>query len=296
METYKHGLLSINELLPNQLDFDRSLARRQVDVDQRLLDSLKRFEAGLAGENIVVEYLREFGRKHWVIIRGLWLDDFGTSECDVVVLTGVGVHTFEVKNYIGDFVFENSACMLNGRKLKHNVVSQAAKAQATLKEVCQNYSRNVQVSGALVFVGIDNTVEIRSPIDDIQVVSRSGLRKHIQSIANAEDNARYVSTLDQRGLIQHLKNVAVSNPYLPDPLTPAEIRSLRKGIYCAYCGNFDVEIRQRYAICGCGLHEPRDEAIVRTIYEYAVLTYDRPMRRADLLDFFGGDISKIFVS
>ena len=292
MKIYDNGLLSIENLMPTQLDMDRILTRRKLVVRKEQKDSLRRFEAGLVGENTVVEYLKEYGRKHWVVLRNLWLNDFGACECDVVLLTGIGIHTFEVKNYVGEFIYEKGTCTLNGQTIKHNCLSQAAKAQATLREVCRKFSRNTPVSGALVFAGTDNDVEIRSPFDDVQVVARSGLRKHIQNIAHAEDNAHYTSTIDVQGIIQHLTNIAVPNPYIPTPLSKDEMASLWKGICCANCGNFDVEIGRQYVTCPCGLHEPRDEAVIRTICEYGVLTYDQAMNRADLLDFFGGDISK----
>lgn len=182
--------------------------------------------------------------------------------------------------------------MINGRINKNNSITQARRAYLSTREILEKYSTKVKVKGALVFIGIDNIVNIQSPVEDIEIILRSQLRQFIREIVEQEQES-FRPSINKEELVKHFAKYQVSNPYLPRPLFYDEMTSLRKGIYCANCGSFKVEtVRKQYIICACDFSEPRDRAIVRTICEYGVLQYDRNLKLEELYEFFGGDVSK----
>lgn len=292
MELFQTKLSIQDAKRPTELDQLRILCRRKRYVSEDERYQLMRLEAGEAGEETVIQYLREYGCEHWVVLRNVWLSDYGVCECDILLITNHCIYVFEVKNYTGTFTYENGTCLINGRNNKNNCIAQARKAYLNLRDIIQKYARNIKTEGALIFVGIDNMVDIKSPVEDIQVIQRNQLRHFIQKIAEQEQIKAY-RPIDKFALIQHLEAQQVSNPYFPKPLTLGEMTEIKKGIYCAHCHSFDVEVgKSQYISCPCGFSEPRDRAIVRTICEYGVLQYDETLKLENLLQFFGDDVTR----
>lgn len=60
---------------------------------------LKRLELGEAGEEILIEYLQEYGCEHWLVLKNIWFNNYGICENDILLLTNHGIYVFEVKKY-----------------------------------------------------------------------------------------------------------------------------------------------------------------------------------------------------
>lgn len=278
---------------PTSLDFSRIYLRRGMEISNKEYYVHKIKEVGLAGEETVIEYIKEFGCEHWIAIRNMWFDDFGRCENDITLITNTHCYVLEVKNYDHKYTHNNGVCRVNNKKVKNGPVAQARKNFLNLKKICGEFSSDIQVKGALVLVAIDQEVEIQSPIEDIEVILRSDLRRYIREIAKEEQKAQTYKYIDKKGLIQHLEKYEILNPNLARAITDNEIKNLRKGICCTHCGSFDLDInnRKKYIKCSCGFHEPREEAILRTICEYGVLHSDKQLTRKELLEFFDGQVS-----
>ena len=278
---------------PSELDYGRIYIKRSTRLSnkERYLHIIK--EAGLIGENTVVEYLKVYGKEHWIIIRNMWFDDFGRCENDITLITNTHCYVFEVKNYDYDYSHCGGVCRVNNKKVKNSPVAQARKNFLNMKKICAEFSPHIQVKGALILSAIDQEVDIQSSVEDIDVISRNDLRRYIREIVREEQNAQPYGSIDKEGLIQYLERYEILNPNLAKPITDDKMESLRKGICCANCETFDLDFnnRKKYIKCSCGFHEPREEAILRTICEYGVLNHDKDLTRGNLLEFFGGQIS-----
>ena len=149
----------------------------------------------------------------------------------------------------------------------------------------------MKVQGTLLFVGEHNTVEVQNQVHDIQIVMRNQIRHHIWKISSDERNLQGPG-LNVEACVQWLEQFETENPFGPEPVSPDISAKLRKGVCCSYCGSFNVETNKSYITCPCGMYEPRENAIVRTICEYGVIHFDKELNTTELLDFFGGDISR----
>lgn len=129
-------------------------------------------------------------------------------------------------------------------------------------------------------------------MEDLQVIPLNDLRNYIWRIANEE---RYSNgyPMDHDRILQTIGKYEGICPYPPEEKIIEEVyKRAQGGIYCCYCGNFDVTIGVKYIRCSCGMHESRDEAIVRTICEYGVIHYKENFTTTKLTEFFDGDISR----
>lgn len=280
--------------LPNVLDFKRAVVHREIEDSKEIINQVRRLEAGVAGENLLVQKLKEFGKTDWTIIRNLRLKDFSTFEMDLVLLTRSCVYLFEVKNYTGSFEFNQGNSYFNGIELNSNIIQQTRNAFVNLKNICSEYSRNIRIKGILVFIGENNQVSIQSDTGDIRVLKLTDLHAFIREITE-EENLNRFPTFDIEGLLAHLETFEITNNYLPVPLTAEEIELARGGISCSRCLSYDVTISRNYIKCSCGLHEPREEAMVRTICEYGMLTYDRDLTKGEVFKFLDGNASEKYL-
>lgn len=296
IEVQTYGIKEMKKY-PSLLDFSRIYTRRmKISNKECYLYKIK--VAGLAGEDTVVDYIKRFGCEHWIVIRNMWFDDFGRCENDLTLITNTHCYVFEVKNYDHKYTHNNGVCRVKDKKVKNSPVAQARKNFLNLKKICREFSPHIQVKGALVLVAIDQEVDIQSSVEDIEVILRNDLRKYIRGIAEEERKAQQYEYIDKKGLIQYLEQYEILNPNQARAITDDEMVKLRKGICCANCGSFDLNFnnREKYVKCACGFHEPREEAILRTICEYSVLRSDKHLTRKELLNFFDGQVSHVTLS
>ena len=277
-------------ILPTKLDVLRELDKRHA-LGNVLKDELRRLENGNSGEQAVLAFIEEFGEEHWVIRKNLWLDYYGKFECDLLLITNAGLYTFEVKNYRGKFDFRNSQCLINGKKVGHNAIAQAQKVHINIAQIFRDAFHHFNTQGVLTFIGQHNEVVIYDELEDLHVVMANQLRNYIWDIVKVEKN--YLEApVDIQTVIQLLEKFETDDPFTADTIPNEIAQQVQKGICCSNCGRFDVDVNKQYIACQCGMFEPREEAIVRTICEYGVIHYKQDLTAKNLDIFFNGDVSR----
>lgn len=276
---------------PTSLDIERILHQRNYSRTSEPNYKLRNLEAGEAGEQIVYNYLEDNGRKDWIGIRNMWLNYGGPFEGDLILLTNHKNYLFEVKNYNSTFTYEKGISKFNDRKNSGNPVHQTRRNTINLQNMCHEFSREITVQGVLVLVGIDNYVEINSEIKDVDVVKRNELKHYIQKMVE-KDNAYEGWIVNKKSLIEHFERYEIEPYYGPEMISKEQMNSLRKGIYCLHCKKFHPQINRKTVSCSCGFIEEREMAILRTICEYGVLTFNKPLKTGKLWEFFGRQVSR----
>jgi len=276
--------------LPTQLDFYQILYYRGSSYFSKEKKLYKSLKAGAEGEQLVLDQLREHGRKHWIVLHNVWMDKDGQFESDLILITRHCIYVLEIKNYTGKFTYENGICMINHYEISHNCVQQARRNYVNIKNICRGLINPKKIKGALLFVGEDNEVQMNTDIDYINVFDRIQLVGFIKTIAEEEE--QYLNhPIDSAKIIARFEQYEIPNPYAPTPLTLDEMEHIRSGIYCAHCHSYNLEIDKHAVNCPCGLTESREEATIRTICEYGVLNFKSNLRRNKLLTFLNEQVS-----
>lgn len=280
--------------LPTQFDFFQILTIRGSDYFTEKKTLFKSLEAGNYGEQKVMKYIQEYAPSHWTVLQNVWLRDFDRFECDLILLTSNQIYILEVKNYQGTLLYDNGQCFYNSHETSLNPFEQIRTNLINVKRMCSRVSTSIDVQAAIIFAGDDHEVIMKTPLENIRVLTSNGIRNFILDIVQQEKrglNKRF----DHERLLRLFQSYEIDNPYQPVPLSEAEMKHIRPGIYCANCQSFNVQITKFKVICSCGLHESREEAIVRTICDYGVLTYGRTLKRKDLMAFFNGHVSHSYL-
>lgn len=273
---------------PTKLETLREINKRGgLEHHKPYKDRLYRLEKGHEGEERLVNYLKKYGAPHWTALRNIWLEHYGEFECDLLLLTRLGPLAFEIKNYSGKLELKNNQCLLNGKAISHNPFSQAQKVRTNLSEILQMPT----LQGVLTFTGKHNPIQMHDPISGIDVRMLNELKHYIWQIAQQERQLR-AYPIDTSPLLHKLAPYEIGKPSKEIDL-PGEIKTrVRGGIHCCHCDHFNLKMNKSYIICACGMHEPREEAIVRTICEYSVIYPERELTTQALTDFFSGEVSK----
>lgn len=291
MIIYQTKILQEAAMEPTQLDIERILhiRRRQETVEDNY--RLKRLEAGELGENILLNYLENYGEEDWIVIQNIWLNNGGPFEGDLILLTNCACYLFEVKNYSSHLIYENGVTKINNQIISGNPINQARRNTINLQDICKMYSDKVEVYGALILIGEDNYAEIKSEISDIDIIQRNQIKYYIQKIAEKE-KIYNKQPINKKRLLNHLEKFEMDRYYKPEQIEKDVIEGLRKGINCLNCNSFNIDIRRKRVRCLCGFSEEREMAIFRTICEYGVLSFNENLQTGALTDFFGNQISK----
>lgn len=267
-----------------------NIRKDQQANNQELEKSFYQTKMGIEGEQLLVDFIEKFGENDWQVLRNIWVDYYGTVESDLILLTRANCYFFEVKNYTGVFSYQNGTCRLNGQKLANNCVTQAMRAHTKFQGLCREAGLPCDPKGILLFTGEHNRVILKDEIFEIEVLERQDLMYFMQKIKKEE--ARSGRRLNYTSFYRLLEKYRTANPFLPKPLNRQELENLRRGIYCGNCEKFEVELSHFYAKCSCGFIEKRDDAILRGICDYGVLSYDKHLRVGELYYFLNRIASK----
>lgn len=276
-------------LHPSRLDVLREYNARDA-LSEKHKEDLRRLEAGYQGEQLVLDYLNEYGESHWKVARNLWLETNPIFECDLLLITGIVWYPIEIKHYTGQYTLENSQWSCYGAKHPNNPVQQSQKVCIHFQNLVREHKIPVNVKGRLVFTGSHFDLNIIDQVGDVEIVTLNQLRDHIRDIAWKEKNT-YSKDIDVERILKFIETYETDNPFPAEDLYEELGSKLRKGVRCCHCGSFDVNLKNSYVSCKCGMHEPREMAIVRTICEYGLLHFNTDLMTHEVVDFFGGDFS-----
>lgn len=276
--------------MPTRLEWLRELNKRHA-LNKELKEELIRLELGFKGEQDVLELVKEFGDPNWSLIQNLWLRLFGHFENDIVLLTNHGLQTIEIKNYSGSYEYLHSQFLLNGVAIGHNPISQAQRSLINVKKILKDHSFNVPVEGNLVFTGNNCDIKISQTVAELNILMMHQVGRHIQGIRQQEKYSNRIP-LNPTKLLEVFDNFETISPFQPEPLTDEMKRTMLKGIVCSHCGSKSIKISRKEVSCRCSTHEPRENAIVRTICEYGVMNFDKNLVLNDLVEFFSGQVSR----
>lgn len=277
---------------PTRLEILREINKREgFEYNDELKDEYIRLVKGNEGEKILETYLTDYGSKNWVIIKNLWLDFNTTFEIDTLLITQAGLYPFEIKNYSGSLEFVDNQWFRYGKKIAHNAISQTQKVATHLQHIIQKLPNTPKLTGVLAFVGEDNEVKINDGITDIKILMRNQLKDYIWEITRDERNFLGYPP-DVEALLKVITAYESQNKFVQEKITEKVKNSVKSGVCCRRCGDFNIRTEKSMVICLCGLHEPKEQAIVRTICEYGVIHHERDITTKELTHFFNGYISR----
>lgn len=267
-----------------------SLLSKRKFLSDTDAQKLARLQKGYEGEQMALEFLKKYGHANWKILQNIWLGDENIYETDLLILGNMGWLTLEIKNYDGQFHYENGICKREDFTMSHNIVSQAQRILLNNRYLAQRLPMSAKTTGALVFIGEHNDVQINGHVTEIDIVPRNHFKFFLGEMVKLEKRARNNDLVEKS--LELINRVAVPSPFEPRMIDEHERKFLKKGIHCPECGNFDY-IRLRYNfVCTCGVVEGFRDAVLRTLDDYCQLFHHKNLQRKEVLEFLDNQVSK----
>lgn len=265
------------------------LKANRMKLSSEEQQQLTRLRKGKEGEEMVVDFIQKYGHPNWMILRNLIFDEESTYEIDILVVGKMGCIAFEVKNYSGDFTYENGSCYYNQRPMTRDIVAQTRRIHLKNIQLFQRLHLNKNLYTALVFINEHNEITFNPLPESISVVKRNKLKTYIEHFAQQENQSYSRMSIEEQ--VEKLQRASVVNSkHLPliDEMAYSE---MKRGFYCPACLCFDLKRTNKTFICRCGHRQSVKAALLATIEEYSVLFHHKDLTRGDILHFINYELS-----
>jgi hypothetical protein len=230
------------------------------------LNMKKGYEGELMFDSLTASLDQKF-----YIINDLQLETNNTSfQIDSVIITKESVIPVEIKNYEGNYFYENDNFYLcSNQKPITNPLHQLNRCETLLLPILQRNGFHLPIEGYLSFINPEFFL-YQAP-QNKKIIFRPQLSHFLNELNTRPANL----TEMHRKLADFLLNAHIpesKNTQLP----VYNYDQLRKGTNCGLCQSFSITIVERKLICkNCGNEEELQAAVVRSIEELILLFPDK---------------------
>jgi len=202
-------------------------------------------------------------------------------QIDSLVIVNNRIYVFEVKNFEWDAYYndKNFYYKDNPKKEMSNPLLQLERAQSLLRQLLHKIDYSIPLYPSVVFINPEFML-YQAPLDQ-PLIFANQLNRFVKNL-----NSNH-SPLGQKHLQLAAKLVSLietENPYerLPD----FRYEELRKGICCAGCCSFAVEVKDSNCICtNCNHIEKVEAAVLRSVKEFKLLFPNEKITTRNIYDW-----------
>ena len=242
---------------------------------------------GYEGECAFDELVKEL-RCDCLVLNDLALRTNGqTFQIDTLMISKKGVTIFEVKNYEGDFIYQNEKILtLSSRKEIANPSHQINRTTMLFRQLMEEQRVTFPLSAHVVFVNSQFTL-FQAPADQNLIlpsmIPRLFQRLNRECGALNNNHVRFSDTLKA---LHHEDLTFIKLPAY-------DYAGLKKGVFCRECSSQLGHMGKRTCQCtGCGLSELSNDAILNQIRDYHLLFPDNKLKTSEIHDWCGKLFSK----
>ncbi|WP_208586019.1 nuclease-related domain-containing protein [Gracilibacillus suaedae] len=220
---------------------------------------------GYEGEKNFEQLLRDSFNDDYLIISDIRLEVGTTSfQIDSILLTGSTIHLIDVKNFSGDYKYDEKRWYKLPDKEITNPLLQLMRNETLMRQVLQQLHVNLPIESFNVFINPEFTL-YQAPLNKYFIFPTQ-----INRFINTLKNKAPVASL-QHDLANQLIARDIGN--YPHPSIPSyKYDQLNKGMRCRNCHCLSIEIVGRKCLCHkCKTEEECHQAVLRNITELQLL-------------------------
>ena len=271
-------------LMSPELLYYKALEKRtELDFEEKR--NLYNIEKGFDGECLYDKIFDEIGHENLYVLRDLHLKaGKSITQFDSIIISMDRVVVNEIKNYSGDYHYENNGWDRNGKQLKDNAHIQLSRAKGKIIQLRDEADLNFNVEGAVIFTGDDFRLTTESDHIWSETVMRNQLRNYFKKFKDDRIGDK------AKNIVRHIKNTIAENPYHEEE---ADVSRLQRGLYCGECGSFElIKGRFQYTCTSCESIESNETHLLRTMSDHKFLFYNQPITKQSILHLIDYQISE----
>jgi len=207
-------------------------------------------------------------------------------QIDALMITSDTVHIFEVKNFEGDYYYEDDKLYLTNKKEVTNPLPQLSRSETLLRQLLHHLGYHSPINGKVVFINPEFSL-FQAPLGKPLI-----LPTQVKRFLNRVNNTPSKLNGKHKIFAEKLKSLHLTeSPY--QQLPSYSYDEVRKGIICDRCNSFEVIVEGKRCICGdCGGEEKLSEALLRTIEVFKLLFPERKINTNEFYYWCNEAVSK----
>jgi hypothetical protein len=223
--------------------------------------------------------------EEWVILNDLLLEYNGSIfQIDTLIIAYEKIYLLDIKNYEGDHSIKDDKWYTPSGKIEKNPLHQLERCETLLQRLLHDLGfNNIPIESYLIFINPEFHLYTTSIIPSI--IFSSQLNRFLKKLnmRPVKLNKKHYQLAEQLNA-RHIEE----SPY--ERLPAYTYEQLGKGISCPKCMTFFSDDTMICKQCGCV--EGVDEAVLRSVKEFALLFPDRMITVDSIFDWCGEIKSK----
>lgn len=271
-------------LMSPELLYYKALGKRtELNFEEKR--NLYNIEKGFEGECLYDQVFDETGHDSVYVLRDLYLKTGkSVTQFDSIIISDERVAVNEIKNYSGDYHFENNSWFRNGRQLKDNAHNQLSRDKGKIIQLRDESKMKFYVDGAVIFMGDDFRLTTESEHVWSETVMRNQLRNYFRKFRDERLGG------SAKDIVHLVKSAIAENPYFEEA---ADLGRIKRGLYCGECESFElIKKRFQFKCSACGTVESNETHLLRTMSDHKYLFYKQPITKQSILRLIDNQISE----
>lgn len=260
----------------------------RMNFSEKDWNNYYKLSKGFEGE-IQFDKWMETLSKDWIIVNDLLLEiNDSIVQIDSILIINNKLYPFEVKNYEGDYYYENGRInTLSGLEIK-SPLQQLERNENLLRRLLQDLRINTSIESYVCFINPHFHL-YQSPQKE-PIIFHPQLSRFIKNLNSITcNNIQRSVNIAEKLVSLHQTNSPYKRKLIPD----YEFDSLIKGIFCKSCFSQLNKRNDDILLCEqCGLIESVEAAIFRSVEEFILLFPKKKMTTTAIYDWCNGIKSK----
>ncbi|GIN57719.1 nuclease-related domain-containing protein [Lederbergia ruris] len=274
-------------LPPKELAIFQSLLPR-MELSPQEKQHYENLKKGYEGELAFYSLLQQTGLKDQLILYDLLLQANQTEfQIDSLLMQRKKIFMFEIKNYEGDFYFQQDQWYVaTTRKEIRNPLLQLKRSEFLLRQLLQNWGHDVSIESYIIFINPEFTL-YHAPLNQ-PMIFPTQLKRFIEKLTTS---TTAVTQKQIKMAEQFVKNHQDQSIF--ERLPQYKHEQLTKGILCSTCTSLLTPFTYKKLRCEkCGCEEDLEAAVMQSLEEFHLLFPDRKITTNAIHEWCGFILSK----
>jgi len=264
---------------PLELALLKSLNSR-MELSDELKTKYLNQGKGWEGERKFDEHLRDLAPNS-IVLNDLLLQSHQTTfQIDSLLIEGDALHLYEIKNYEGDFYYENDRFYKKNNKVEiNNPITQLKRTEFLLRQLIHQLGYSITIIPHVVFINPEFILYQASL--HLPYIYPNQLNRYVKLLEkNRSQVKKQYALLAEKLIALHMED----SSYRRMPSYTYE--ELKKGILCEKCNSLFISTERAMIKCNvCGYTESLELAVLRSVKEFKLLFPERKITTKEIYDW-----------
>ncbi|GMA09348.1 hypothetical protein GCM10025886_25010 [Tetragenococcus halophilus subsp. flandriensis] len=261
--------------------------RGQLSNDEQ--KSYQRLQRGFQGELAFDQLCDHFLGNKINCLDDVTIDYQGdVLQMDKIINNRDIIYLVDIKNYQGNYVYKNNSLKTGDVTFTNNIIEQARRSRRIFTRLFDKHHLQLTIKNVIVFINDKSRINLCDDLPEI-ILNYEEIPTWLMSISH---DTQITHRDDWKKLVQKYQVPSFKTSRI---CTTERFKQLEKGIHCEKCGSFSLKSNRYTLQCACGHIETKQIAFLGTICEYGLIMHHLPLKRSEIVKFFGKNYSTDYI-